>query len=128
MSCRTLHELESEEIISYIEKYGDKIREYLLDKGLNPIQLYSTLKNYEAKNQIPWHLWEYLELSLSEKDKICNFSSKAIKNWIGNVEEFLWLLGFYVTQGSLIQNKLLLKGEVEKLAKLIEVIERIFEA
>ena len=119
--------VESEETISYIEKYGDKIREYLLSTNLNPIQLYSTLKNYEAKNQIPWHLWEYLELPLSEKDKICYSSSKGIKNWIGNVEEFVWLLGFYVTQGSLIQNKLLLKGEVEKLAKVIEVIERIFD-
>jgi len=116
--------VESEEIISYLEKYGDKIREYLLAKGLNPSQLYSTLKNYEAKNQIPKHLWEYLELPLSEKEKICYSSTKAIKNWIGNVEEFLWLLGFYVAQGSLIQDKLLLKGEAEKLAK---VIERIFD-
>ena len=119
--------VESEEIISYLEKYGDKIREYLLAKGLNPSQLYSTLKNYEAKNKIPKHLWEYLELSLSEKEKICYSSTKAIKNWIGNVEEFLWLLGFYVAQGSLIDNELVFKGEVEKRAKVIEVIERIFD-
>ncbi|NEQ36461.1 MAG: NAD-dependent epimerase/dehydratase family protein [Okeania sp. SIO3I5] len=119
--------VESEEIISYLEKYGDKIREYLLAKGLNPSQLYSTLKNYEAKNQIPKHLWEYLELSLSEKEKICYSSTKAIKNWIENLEEFLWLLGFYVAQGSLINNELVFKGEVEKLAKVIEVIERIFD-
>lgn len=119
--------VESEETISYLEKYGDKIREYLLAKGLNPSQLYSTLKNYEAKNQIPWHLWEYLELPLSEKEKVCYSSTKAVKNCIGNIEEFLWLLGFYVAKGSFVQDKLLLKGEAEKLAKVIEVIERIFD-
>ncbi len=115
--------VESEETISYLEKYGDKIREHLLAKGLNPSQLYSTLKNYEAKNQIPWHIWEYLELPLSGKEKICDSSTKAVKNWIENVEEFLWLLGFYVAQGSFINNELVLKGETEKLGK---VIERIF--
>nr|WP_293073211.1 GDP-mannose 4,6-dehydratase [Okeania sp. SIO3B5] len=119
--------VESEETISYIEKYGDKIREYLLTKGVNPEELYLILKSYEAKNQIPLHLWEYLELPLSKKEKICYLSSKAIKNWIGNIEEFLWLLGFYVAQGSLIDNELLFKGEAEKLAKLIEVVERIFD-
>ena len=119
--------VESEETISYIEKYGDKIREYLLAKGINPEQLYSILKSYEAKNQIPLHLWKYLELPLSKKEKICYLSSKAIKNWIGNIEEFLWLLGFYVAQGSLIDNELVFKGEAEKLAKLIEVVERIFD-
>ncbi|MEM1170278.1 MAG: GDP-mannose 4,6-dehydratase [Cyanobacteria bacterium P01_H01_bin.35] len=115
--------VESEETISYLEKYGDKIREYLLAKGLNPSQLYATMKNYEAKNKIPWHLWEYLELPLSAKEKICYSSTKAVKNWIGNIEEFLWLLGFYVAQGSLINNELVFKGETEKLAK---IIERIF--
>ncbi|NET77888.1 NAD-dependent epimerase/dehydratase family protein [Okeania hirsuta] len=119
--------LESEETISYIEKYGDKIREYLLAKGVNPEQLYSILKSYEAKNKIPLHLWEYLELPLSKKEKICYLSSKAIKNWVGNIEEFLWLLGFYVSQGSFIDNELVFKGGAEKLAKLIEVVERIFE-
>nr|WP_293120628.1 GDP-mannose 4,6-dehydratase [Okeania sp. SIO1I7] len=119
--------VESEETISYIEKYGDKIREYLLARGVNPEQLYSILKSYEAKNQIPWHLWEYLELPLSQKEKICYLSSKAIKNWIGNIEDFLWLLGFYVAQGSLIDNELLFKGGAEKLAKLIEIVERIFD-
>ncbi|NEQ72164.1 MAG: NAD-dependent epimerase/dehydratase family protein [Okeania sp. SIO2C9] len=119
--------VESEETISYVEKYGDKIREYLLAKGVNPEQLYSILKSYEAKNQIPLHLWEYLELPLSQKEKICYLSSKAIKNWVGNIEEFLWLLGFYVSQGSLIDNELLFKGGAEKLGKLIEVVERIFE-
>lgn len=124
--------VESEETISYIEKYGDKIREYLLEKSVNPSQIYSIIKKYEAKNKIPWHLWEYLEFPLSEKEKIRYSSSKEIKNWIGNVEEFLWVLGFYVAQGSLIQNevradyKLLFKGEGEKLKKLVEVIERIF--
>lgn len=119
--------VESEETISHIEKYGDKIREYLLGGNINPEQLYSTLKNYEAKNQLPWHLWEYLEIPLSEKEKICYSSSKAVKNWIENVEEFLWLLGFYVAQGSLIKNKLLLKGEAGKQAKVIGLIERIFD-
>ncbi|MGB3507994.1 MAG: GDP-mannose 4,6-dehydratase [Microcoleaceae cyanobacterium] len=125
--------VESEETISYIEKYGDKIREYLLAKGLNAGQLYPTLKKYEAKNKIPWQLWEYLEIPLSEKEKIRYSSSKAIKNWIGNVEEFLWLLGFYVAQGSLIQNevrsdyRLLFKGEAKKLKKVLEVVEKIFD-
>lgn len=119
--------VESEETISYIEKYGDKIREYLLVKGVNPEQFYSILKNYEAENKIPLYLWEYLELPLSAKEKICYSSAKAIKNWIGNIEEFLWLLGFYVAQGSLIDNELLFKGETEKLAKVIEVVERIFD-
>ena len=119
--------VESEKTVSYLEKYGDKIREYLLGKNVNPEQLYSRLKNYEAKNQIPWQLWEYLELPLSEKEKICYSSAKAIKNWIGNIEEFLWLLGFYVAQGSLIDNELVFKGEAEKLAKLIEIVERIFD-
>nr|WP_255502462.1 GDP-mannose 4,6-dehydratase [Okeania sp. KiyG1] len=119
--------VESEQTISYIEKYGGKIREYLLAKDVHPEQLYSILKSYEAKNQIPLHLWKYLELPLSKKEKICYLSSKAIKNWIENIEEFLWLLGFYVAQGSLIDNELLFKGEAEKLAKLIEVVERIFD-
>ncbi len=124
--------IESEETISHIEKYGEKIREYLLGKGFNPSQLYPTLKKYEEKNKIPWQLWEYLKIPRSEKERIRYTSSKAIKNWIGNVEEFLWFLGFYVTQGSLIQNeimadyKLLLKTTGEKLKKLVEVIERIF--
>ncbi|MEB3343775.1 MAG: GDP-mannose 4,6-dehydratase [Okeania sp.] len=116
--------VESQETISYLEKYGDKIREYLLAKGLNPEQLYSTLKNYEATNQIPWHLWEYLELPLPEKEKICYSSTKAVKNSISNVEDFLWLLGFYVSKGSLINNQIVFKGEAEKLS---EVIERIFD-
>lgn len=124
--------VESEEIISYIEKYGDQIRKYLLAKGLNPGQLYPTLKKYEAKNRIPWHLWEYLALPRSEKEKIRYSSSKAIKNWIDNIAELLWLLGFYVAQGSLIDNevradyKLLFKGAGAKLKQVAEVIEKIF--
>ncbi|ABG51687.1 Protein splicing site [Trichodesmium erythraeum IMS101] len=119
--------VESEDTISYIEKYGDKMREYLLAKSLSPSQFYSILKTYEAKNQIPWHLWKYLELPLSEKDKVCYLSKKAIKNWIDNVEELLWFLGFYVARGSLIKNEVVLKGEPSQLEKVIELIERIFE-
>ncbi|MDT9340187.1 GDP-mannose 4,6-dehydratase [Trichodesmium erythraeum 21-75] len=119
--------VESEDTISYIEKYGDKMREYLLAKSLSPSQFYSILKTYEAKNQIPWHLWKYLELPLSEKDKVCYLSKKAIKNWIDNVEELLWFLGFYVARGSLIKNEVVLKGEASQLEKVIELIERIFE-
>ena len=119
--------IESENTIFYMEKYGDKIREYLLAKGLKPSRLYSTLKNYEINNQIPWDLWEYLKVPLSEKDKVCYSSIKGIKNWIGHVEEFLWLLGFYVAQGSLINNELVFKGEAEELAKVMELMEIIFE-
>ena len=119
--------VESEDTISYIEKYGDKMREYLLAKSLSPSEFYSILKTYEVKNQIPWHLWKYLELPLSEKDKVCYLSKKAIKNWIGNVEELLWFLGFYVARGSLIKNEVVLKGEANQLEKVIELIERIFE-
>lgn len=119
--------VESEDTISYIEKYGDKMREYLLAKSLSPSEFYSILKTYEAKNQIPWHLWKYLELPLSEKDKVCYLSKKAIKNWIDNVEELLWFLGFYVARGSLIKNEVVLKGEASQLEKVIELIERIFE-
>ncbi|MDE5074872.1 MAG: GDP-mannose 4,6-dehydratase [Trichodesmium sp. St5_bin2_1] len=119
--------IESENTIFYMEKYGDKIREYLLAKGLKPSRLYSTLKNYEINNQIPWGLWEYLKVPLSEKDKVCYSSIKGIKNWIGHVEEFLWLLGFYVAQGSLINNELVFKGEAEELAKVMELMEIIFE-
>ena len=119
--------IESENTIFYMEKYGDKIREYLLAKGLKPSRLYSTLKNYEINNQIPWGLWEYLKVPLSEKDKVCYSSIKGIKNWMGHVEEFLWLLGFYVAQGSLINNELVFKGEAEELAKVMELMEIIFE-
>lgn len=119
--------IESENTIFYMEKYGDKIREYLLAKGLKPSRLYSTLKNYEINNQIPWDLWEYLKVPLSEKDKVCYSSIKGIKNWMGHVEEFLWLLGFYVAQGSLINNELVFKGEAEELAKVMELMEIIFE-
>lgn len=119
--------IESENTIFYMEKYGDKIRKYLLAKGLKPSRLYSTLKNYEINNQIPWGLWEYLKVPLSEKDKVCYSSIKGIKNWMGHVEEFLWLLGFYVAQGSLINNELVFKGEAEELAKVMELMEIIFE-
>ena len=46
---------------------------------------------------------------------------------MGHVEEFLWLLGFYVAQGSLINNELVFKGEAEELAKVMELMEIIFE-
>jgi UDP-glucuronate decarboxylase len=119
--------------IEYLEKYPDKIREYLSNKGVKPRQFYSTIKKYETSNRIPLELWQYLELSLAKNDKIAGKNSaKVLKNWIENSDDFLWFLGFYLAEGCLIYREekpdyqLLFSSNVKYLEKLIKIAEDLF--
>lgn len=119
--------------IEYLEKYPEKIREYLSNKGVKPRQFYSTIKKYETSNRIPLELWQYLELPLEKKDKIAGSnSSKVLKNWVENIDDLLWFLGFYLAEGCLVYREerqdyqLLFSSNVKYLEKLIKIAEDLF--
>jgi UDP-glucuronate decarboxylase len=122
----------SENVISYLEKFGDRIRQYLATKGVAPRQFYRTIQRYEAGNKLPWDLWQYLNLPLSEKDKIVPaYSAKAINNRIDNIPALLWFLGFYLAEGRLVNNnkdrQLLFSSNVKYLEKLVKITEKLFD-
>ena len=119
--------------IEYLEKYPEKIREYLSNKGVKPRQFYSIIKRYETSNRIPLELWQYLELPLEKNDKIAGANSvKVLKNWIDNIDDFLWFLGFYLAEGCLVYREerpdyqLLFSSNVKYLEKLIKIAEDLF--
>ncbi len=112
----------SEKVIAYLEQFGEKIRQYLSLKGVNPREFYGILKKYEAVNQLPLALWQYLNLPFSGKEKIVITDSGAeIQNRIENLGDFLWLLGLYQSVGQLREgdnNSIVFKGKTETLEKL----------
>lgn len=121
----------SDNVVSYIEQFGEKIREYLHFRGVNPRQFYSTIKKYETANRIPLKLWQYLGLPLSKKDRIVpRYSVRAIDNWIDNINDLLWFLGFYLAEGCLIYNEkdrqLLFSSNVKYLEKLVKIARNLF--
>lgn len=121
----------SDQVISYLEQFGDQIRKYLANKGINPRQFYSKLKRYEVANKFPLAIWQYLELPLAKKDKITPpYSAKTINNWIGNIPDLLWFLGFYLAEGCLINSRkdyqLLFSSNVKYLEKLVKITGDLF--
>ena len=121
----------SDQVISYLEQFPEKIRQYLRDKNIAPRQFYSQVKRYEVANKLPLELWKYLDLEFSGKEKIVPTHSKqAINNYIENISSFLWFLGFYLAEGCLInKNKdyqLLFSSNVKYLEKLIAVTDELF--
>ena len=121
----------SDQVISYLEQFPEKIRQYLSNQQIAPRQFYSRIKRYETANKLPLELWKYLELPFSGKEKIVpSYSKQAIKNYIENTSSFLWFLGFYLAEGCLInKNKdyqLLFTSNIKYLEKLIAVTEELF--
>lgn len=121
----------SDQIISHLEQFPEKIRQYLANKQIAPRQFYSRIKRYETANKLPLELWRYLNLPFSGKEKIVpNYSKQAINNYIENTSTFLWFLGFYLAEGCLINKhqdyQLLFSSNVKYLEKLIAVTEELF--
>lgn len=122
----------SDKIIDYLEKYHDQIREYLAKKGIKPRQFYCKMKRYEIGNKFPLSLWKYLDLSFSNKEKIAPFySNKTVKNYIENIDNLLWFLGFYLAEGCLINKEgdyqLLFSSNLKYLQKLVTIVKDLFE-
>ncbi|MBC6419857.1 MAG: NAD-dependent dehydratase, partial [Prochloron sp. SP5CPC1] len=85
-----------QDVVPYLEQYRDEIRNYLTKTQ----QPYSIIKEYEATNSIPLKLWQYLGLPLTDKEKIKTLSSgQIINNFIDNINELLWFLGYYLAVG-----------------------------
>lgn len=121
----------SEKVIDYLEQFPQAIRQYLTDKGIAPRQFYSQIKRYESANKLPLELWKTLNLPWSNKEKIIPpHSKKAIHNYIDDIPNLLWFLGFYLAEGCLINKErdrqLLFASNVQYLEKLISVTEKLF--
>ena len=121
----------SDRVIEYLERYNEKIRQFLSEQGVQPRQFYNRMKRYEEGNKFPLKLWLYLNLPFSSKEQILPpYSKKAIDNRIDKIDEFLWFLGFYLAEGCLIHskqdNQLLFSSNVKYLEKLIEIVENLF--
>lgn len=121
----------SEDAIAYLEKFREQIYGYFARKGISNRQYFSTIKKYEAGNKIPWQLWQELGLPLTKKDKISGYQSvKAINNYVKNLSDFLWFLGFYLAEGCLVHTEkdrqLVFSSNVKYLEKLIRVTRELF--
>jgi UDP-glucuronate decarboxylase len=121
----------SEKVVSYLEQFPEKIRQYLSEKGVTLRHCYCKVKRYETANKFPLDLWNYLNLPWSEKDKIVPpYSKKAINNYLKDTSSFLWFLGFYLAKGCLINSdsdkQLLFSSNVKYLEKLIEIAKELF--
>ncbi|HBE17498.1 MAG TPA: hypothetical protein DEA78_20655 [Cyanobacteria bacterium UBA11159] len=121
----------SEDTISYLEQYRNKIHQYLAEKGVDNRQYFSQIRKYEAANRMPLELWQYLGLPISGKEKVVAYkSSKPIENYIENINNFLWFLGFYLAEGCLVDNQkgyqLLFSSNVKYLEKLVKIAKDIF--
>jgi UDP-glucuronate decarboxylase len=120
-----------ENVITYLEKYRDKIYQYFAEKGIENRQFFSKMQKYEAANRIPLEIWHYLALPLSPQDKIVGYqSSKTLHNYIENIKDFLWFLGFYLAEGCLVDREgdreLLFSSNVKYLEKLVNITQELF--
>jgi UDP-glucuronate decarboxylase len=121
----------SDQIISYLEKHHDKIRNYLSSCGINSRQHWAKIKRFEAYNKIPVALWNYLELPSDQKSHLkAQYSPVKIKNYLENIDDFLWFLGSYLAAGSLVSkdgdDQLLFSSNIQYLEKLIKITESLF--
>lgn len=119
----------SEQVVSYLEKFPEKIRQYLSEQGIEPRQFYSKIKRYETANKLPLALWKYLELPFSKKEKLVTPDSiKAINNYLEDIPSLLWFLGFYLAEGCLVAKdyQLIFSSNLKYLEKLIEITEKLF--
>ena len=86
-----------QDVVTYLEQYGDEIRNYLNSKAILAPHHSNIIKKYEASNSVPLELWQYLGLPLTDKEKICPSGSEAkINNFINNIQGLLWFLGYYL--------------------------------
>ncbi len=121
-----------EDVVSYLEQYRQQIYSYLQAKGVDPRQHYSYLEEYETGNRIPLELWQYLGLAITPKERIATASSaKRVNNYIENLEDFLWFLGFYLAEGCLIYREegdyqLSFSSDLKYLEKLVAVCGSLF--
>jgi len=122
----------SEKAIDYLEQFPEAIRQYLTDKGIANRQFYSKIKRYERANKLPLELWKILKLPWSKKEQLIPPHSKqAIHNYIDDIPNLLWFLGFYLAEGCLINQKnqdyqLLFSSNIKYLEKLIAVTRELF--
>jgi len=122
----------SEKAIDYLEQFPEAIRQYLTDKGIANRQFYSKIKRYERANKLPLELWKILKLPWSKKEQLIPPHSKqAIHNYIDDIPNLLWFLGFYLAEGCLINQKnqdyqLLFSSDIKYLEKLIAVTRELF--
>lgn len=121
-----------EDVVSYLERYRDPIRNYLTEKGIKSPEHYSIVKKYEADNRLPIELWQSLGLPITEKERIATSNSgQRINNYIKNVNALLWFLGFYLAEGYLIEREsgdcqLAFSSHIKSLENLIKVTEELF--
>ena len=121
----------SEKVIDYLEEFPQAIRGYLSNQGVTPRQFYSRIKRYEIANKLPLDLWEELNIPWSNKEKIIPpYSQKAVNNYIEDIPNLLWFLGFYLAEGCLINQvrdrALLFSSNIKDLEKLIQVTAQLF--
>lgn len=121
----------SNQIISYLEKYHQEIRNYLAFCGIKSRQHWTKIKRFEAYNKMPVALWKHLKLVADTKSQLkAQYSNVTIKNYIENVEEFLWFLGFYLAEGCLVYKdgdyQLVFSSNIKYLEKLILITENLF--
>lgn len=119
-----------ENVIPYLEKYRDKIYQYLESKGMKSEQIFSQMRQYEAENCLPLELWRDLQFPLSPSDKITgNPSEPILPNWLENVKGFLWFLGFSLAQQEGMNSEsqeLVFRASIPSLEKLAHLIQELF--
>lgn len=121
----------SQDVISHLETFHDKIYDYLKQKGISSRQRFANLKRYETFNRFPLELWHYLDLPITPKEQVVGYqSTKIINNYIENIPNLLWFLGFYLAEGCLIHSKkdrqLLFSSNLKYLEKLVRVAQDLF--
>ena len=97
------------------------------------VGLPSTINNFKRVKRIKSSFLKSNNIILNSNDYIVLDDSKhIIKNNINIMEEFLWFLGFYVAEGSLVNNnggdyQLHFYSDLKYLQKLNQIIYNLFE-
>ncbi len=118
-------------IADWMEKHEERIRSWLLQRGVASCQHEKVIDRYRHSNCIPLALSHALEMEQNLADAVVAPYGESVRDEIAEIDKLLWILGFYLAEGCLIYREkkdyqLVFSSDMQSLRKLVGYIRDVF--